>query len=163
MSVTVTDTISAALPCTANGIVSVNWLPYWLAAADEYHVVKADDNGTVSVLVAMVAFDDGANWNVPLVMSRVDENPETTTVIPPGVWENETVETNGTVGLVVMVALGGGFGVTFVPPVVRLETVSVIVPATVPVKTVTLDLPENWAAVVPAGMVNGADVPPVPN
>jgi len=155
--------MSAALPCTANGIVSVNWLPYWLDVLDEYHVVNTEVKGTVSVLVAMVALVDGANWNVPLVMSRVDENPDTTTVIPPGVCENDTVEMNGTVGVVVIVALGGGLGVTGVPPVVRFVTVSVIVPATVPVSTVTLVFPENCACVEPAGIVNDADAPPVPN
>ena len=86
-------------------------------------------------------------------MSRVEENPLTTTVTPPGVCENETLEMNGTVGLFVSVADGAGLGVTFVEPAMRLVTVSVIVPPTVPVIRATLELVENCASVAPAGIV----------
>ncbi len=115
--------------------------------------MKAELSDTVRLLVEMVALLAGAKVNRPLVMSRVDENPFTTTVTPPGVCDKVTFETNGTVARFVSVADGGGLGVTFVPATVMLLMVSVIVPATVPVSSGMLELPENCACVVPAGMM----------
>lgn len=78
-------------------------------------------------------------------MSRVEENPLTTTCTPPEMFVKTTLEMKGTLGLVVMVEI----------PVAALEAVavSVMVPATVPVITLTLVDPGNVAVVDPEAMV----------
>jgi len=84
---------------------------------------------------------DTVNVKLPLDTSRVLEYPETTTFSPPVTCWSATEEITGTVGAMMMVLMTSALPGTL--------AVSVIVPATVPVITVTLG-----AVVLPLGMVN---------
>src|SRR5271167_985491 len=105
--------------------------------------------GQVVALEVKVTFMAGAKLNRPLVISLVEENPTTVTVMPPGVCWKLTLLMNGTPELltIVLVVLPRS-----IPPAVR-SVVKVIVPAVVPVSTVMLLAPVSVGVVLPAGMV----------
>ena len=107
----------------------------------------------------IVAFVEGAKLKTALATSRVDEKPVTTTVTTPGVVVKDTFEMNGGVALVVKVwtaAEGTDVGAV-------IAAVRVVVPATVPVLSFTLEAPEKLACVDPAGIVKLTVAPPVAN
>ena len=70
VSVTVTETTDAALPCTLKGIVAVNWLPNGAEAALWYQVVNAGPSGTVNSVCVSVEPVAAAKRKVPDVTSR---------------------------------------------------------------------------------------------
>ena len=108
---------------------------------------------------AMDALLDNAKLNEPLNKSSVEEYPVTTTVTPPGVWDNVTFEIEGQVAFVVTVCVATA---ETADGAVMLAA-SVIVPAVVPVLKVTLEAPEKLAFVEPAGIVKLTVVLPVEN
>lgn len=98
-----------------------------------HHVANAELNCTVTLGSENVWLLAGANVKFPLTMSRVEEKPTTVTVTPPEVCWNVTLLMNGTPALVTMV-----FVVDPRSPLASFKSVvSVMVPAVVPVRTVT--------------------------
>ncbi len=141
----------------------MNSLPVAFDAVLVYQRLNATPSCTVTSGVDKVAFCEGAKWNKPLIISCVEEKPVTTTVNPLALpFVNCTVWMKGTVAFRVMVADGAGVGVMFVPDAVKLRVI-VMVPASVPVTTPTLEAPEKLACVLPAGMVKFTVLEPVVN
>ena len=160
-SVTVTDTTTTELTdwvavASVNGTVSVNWVPKGFdCPVFAYQVVKALWSGTEILFEMKVSLVAGEKANWPLIMSRVEENPVTTTVTPPATCCKVTLLMNGTPGAFTMVCVVGEPRDD--PPEER-AVVKVIVPAVVPVRTVRLPV-----VVLPAGMLNVAVRPPPEN
>lgn len=134
-----------------NCTVIVKVLPKGVEAELPYQVVNALVSGTVISAEANVVPVGEVKWNSALVMLRGVERPVTEMLNPllvtaPGVTPviTGTVEFTGIV-LTIGVELS------------EVVVVIVIVPATVPMITGT------FAVVLPAGIVNWAVVPPVPN
>jgi len=107
--VTVTDTTTTEVTdwvavASVNGTVSVNCVPKgfdWPVFA--YQVVKALCRGTEMLFEMKVSLVAGAKANWPLIMSRVEEKPVTTTVTPPATCCKVTLLMNGTPGAFTMV------------------------------------------------------------
>lgn len=159
-SVTVTETTATedtdwVAVASVNGTVSVNSVPTGFdCAVFAHHVLKAFCTGTETLFDVKVSPVAGENWNEALTISRVEENPVTTTVTPPATCVNVTLLMNGTPGAFTMVCVVGEPRV--VPPDDSV-VVSVMVPAVVPVSTVRLP-----AVVLPAAMLNVAVRPAPP-
>ena len=133
----------------------MNWVPNGFdCVVFDHQVLKAFCTGTETVFEVNVSPVAGANWNTALVMSRVEENPVTTTVTPPATCCNTTLLMNGTPGAFTMVCV---VGEPNVEPPEESVVVRVMVPAVVPVSTVKFP-----AVVLPAGMLNVAVRPAPP-
>lgn len=129
----------------------VKVLPKGADAELPYQVVNALVSGTVISAEASVVPVGEVKWNNALVILRGVERPVTVMVNPPeAAAPGVTPVMTGTVELT-------GIVLTIGVEVSEVVVVIVMVPATVPMMTGTL------AEVLPAGIVNWAVVPPVPN
>ena len=130
--VTLTLAMPLVLPLSVNVCANVNWLPYWSDVGSPYQIVKSGPTVIVCVPPCSVVPDAAWNVNVALTISRVFENPVTSTSMPPEVVVVVTFVITGACGAMVITCVGAGLGVTSCPSASKCS-VSVIVPATVPV------------------------------
>lgn len=126
-------------PAKENWNVAVNVLPKEFEAELPYQVAKALVTGTVTSNVLGCVFVGNTKWNNALDMSRGVERPVTEMVNAPFVKAPKlTFVMTGTVGLTVMTTSAGFASVGSCKVVLM-----VMVPATVPMITGTLDAPPN--------------------
>lgn len=120
-------------------------------------MVAALASDTVKLVVCSVWPGAGANWSTACVNSRVFEYPVTTTWKPDDDVVAVTALMTGTAGAIWIVWVNAAGVAKAAPPACQL-TVSVMVPATVPVWS-----EKGIGAVLFAGMLKLAVVPPVEN
>ena len=156
----VKGTVVPGGPVNENCTVILNVLPKEFDAELLYQLVNALVRGTVTSAEANCVFVGDVKWNSALVMSRGVERPVTEMLNPLVVIaQGVTLVMTGTVGLTVM-TIGAGGGRVLLLESSKL-VVMVMVPATVPIITGTLEAVPNkpWLA---GGVMVKVAVVPVP-
>src|SRR5713226_677181 len=152
-------------PARVNGSVVVNWLPNGVDAELWNQALKVESTFPLTLEVPSVSPDTGVNCKSICVIPRPVAKPVTSRVrVLEVLLLTCTLMILDTDCATEIFSAGGIAGVILIPPSVRKEGVSVIVPATVPVcRRIWFELFGNTAWVAPAGMTKVTVRPPVAN